>query len=194
MVLTRYNRKIPLHSINVETRNVWLRYLVPRVQFHLLLISPSPFYQFRLLFIFINSPFSSKFYSYFSFLFIFCSFSFLSLPSLRISEKFLFYEVKYQFMVPTRYSSNIFLHSINVETRNVRLRYLVPRDQFHFLLIFINFAFSFYQFLFYSKFINSSTSLFLSIPPLPYFYQFLHLLIFINSSSSLFLLIPPPPY
>ena len=97
-------------------------------------------------------------------------------------------------MVPTRYSRNIFLHSINVETRNVRLRYLVPRDQFHFLLIFINFAFSFYQFLFYSKFINSSTSLFLSIPPLPYFYQFLHLLIFINSSSSLFLSIPPSPY
>ena len=152
-------------------------------------ISPSPyFYQFRLLFIFTNSSFSSKFYSYFSFLFIFCSFSFLSLPSLRISEKFLFYEVKYQFMVPTRYSSNIFLHSINVETRNVRLRYLVPRDQFHFLLIFINFAFSFYQFLFYSKFINSSTSLFLSISPLPYSYQFLFLPKFINSSSSTFLL------
>ena len=44
------------------------------------------------------------------------------------------------------------------------------------------------------KFINSSISLFSSIPPPPYFHQFLHLLIFINSSSPLFLSIPPPPY
>ena len=43
-------------------------------------------------------------------------------------------------------------------------------------------------------FINSSISLFLSIPLPPYFYQFLLFLIFINSSSSLFLSIPPLPY
>ena len=42
------------------------------------------------------------------------------------------------------------------------------------------------------NFINSSSPLFSSIPPLPYFYQFLLLLIFINSSSHPNLSISPP--